>query len=74
MNEKKVEVPIGQKIKSALQFLRNEDGLRRTQRWLSNKINMSEVSLSNKMNEESPEQFSDEEIKKIEEVLGIKLY
>lgn len=71
--EKKIEVPINQKIKSALEFLRRKDGLRRTQRWLSNKINMSEAIFSNKMNDDSSDKFSPEEIKKIEEVLGMRL-
>lgn len=51
------------KIKAAL------DG--RTQRWLGEKIEMDDVSLSNKLN--GVYQFSEDELKKIEQILNIKL-
>lgn len=43
----------------------------RSQRWLSEKINISEVMLSNKMT--GIIDFTTEEIEKIEQVLNIKL-
>lgn len=61
--EKVKTISIADQVKDAL------DG--RTQRWLSFKAEIPESDLSRKMN--GSLEFTDEEIKKINELLGVKI-
>lgn len=63
-------MPLGDKIKTALADASKSDGLKRTQRWLAARIGMGEVELSNKMANVKEKTFTNEELKKINNVLG----
>ena len=69
--ENDTEISIGQKIKNALEAASSEDGLKRTQRWLSSQTGIAEVALSNKI--AGHDKFKEGEVEKINEVLGTSL-
>lgn len=71
MKEHKEPKAISENIKIALLKLSNSDGLKRTQRWLSNQANIGEVALSNKLS--GADTFTETELKNIGTVLGIEL-
>lgn len=60
-------ISIKDQIKLRLAAMGANDGLKRTQRWLSRIINMGEVEFSNKLNSNS---FKQDELDKINEVLN----
>ena len=71
MKESKEPKLISESIRIAMLKLSNSDGLKRTQRWLSNQANIGEVALSNKLS--GADTFTETELKNIGKVLGIEL-
>lgn len=68
-----VTLSIGEQIKNALVAASRDDGLKRTQRWLANRINMGEVEMSNKIANTNDKTFTKEDLEKINAVLGTSL-
>jgi hypothetical protein len=66
-----IRIRLGILIKNQLTLAGAKDGLRRTQRWLAEQIEMSYPSLSNKLS--GVESFSEEDLQKIEKILNIKI-
>lgn len=71
MKENKELKVIAENIRIAMLKLSNTDGLKRTQRWLSNQANIGEVALSNKLS--GADSFTETELENISKVLKIKL-